>query len=112
MGKTIETNSYGDDLKSKFLALQEALTAKFGKPDDTSDFLQAGSIWNERRDWMMGLRKKERILASFWKFDNGASLMLEANALSGEKGYVTVSFEFPNFDTWKQEHDQKKNAAF
>ena len=24
------------------------------------DYLRAGSIWNERKEWMMGLLKKER----------------------------------------------------
>ena len=63
IGKDIATSTYGVELKSAFNEMEEKLGATYGK-HKTMDFLMPGSIWNEPNDWMMGLIKKERILAA------------------------------------------------
>lgn len=100
----IKTSIYGGELKGRFDDFRDALNSKYGRSRDY-DELRAGSIWDEPRDWMMGLRKKERSLASFWDSQEGsrmpnnlASIMLEARAISSEKGFLFLSYEYKNFD--------------
>ena len=82
------------------------------------DFLRSGSIWDEPEDWAMGLYKEERVLQSFWTFsparseDGVQAVYLTANALSSSKGYVSLFYEFSNFDQCSKELDKAKNAAF
>ena len=54
----IKTNIYGDEIKSKFKEIREALNSKYGKCK-TYDHLRTGSIWDEPRDLMRGLKKKK-----------------------------------------------------
>jgi hypothetical protein len=65
IGKTINTSVYGDELRDAFNRLEADVARVYGR-NRKYDFLKARSIWNERRDWMMGLLKKERILAAYW----------------------------------------------
>ena len=102
IGNTLSTSAYGDDVRSTFRRLSEALSSKYGAPDLEFDFLRAGSIWNEPRDWMMGLQQEERTLANAWgdpengkEVGNGISvILLQANALSASKGYINVTYDF------------------
>lgn len=66
IGKNIQTSVYGVELKSAFNQMKERLQQFYGAPDVT-DFLMTGSIWNEPKDWMMALIKKERALGATWK---------------------------------------------
>jgi hypothetical protein len=111
--KDIETNVYGDDLKAKFKDLSTALTAKYGT-GDAVDTLRAGSIWKEPEDWMMGLVKDERTLTTFWKVDNGDlhAIMLEANGLSRNKGYISLQYEYVGFAKWVENYKSKQNSVF
>lgn len=101
--KVISTSVYGTELVSKFSDLENALTTKYGNPK-RYDFLREGSIWNERRDWMMGLRKKERTLTSYWTNedrelpDNVQAIELEAMAISTEQAMIKLGYEFKNSD--------------
>lgn len=110
IGVDVETSSSGFELRHSFDALEQALTDNYGTPEKTFDFLQAGSIWNEPQDWMMGLLKHDRVLAYYWSPKPGAihhieSIGLEAKALSSEKGYIVLSYEFEGFEQYA---DQKK----
>jgi hypothetical protein len=62
-GITITTSAYGSELKGDFKTVEGLLAEKYGK-HKPYDFLNAGSIWNAPREWMMGLLKKERSLDS------------------------------------------------
>jgi hypothetical protein len=114
--KDIQSSSYGNELKEKFIEIKEALAQKYGSPDKDFDFLRSGSIWNESKDWMMGLYKKERYLTSFWtapqnKLPNSiAAIKVEAIALGSSKGYVSFGYEFDNFDQCLSEKKAKSNA--
>lgn len=99
--KDISTSVYGTELTSKYSSLEEALTTKYGIPK-RYDYLRSGSIWNEPRDWMMALLKKERILGAFWDGkgrdwpDNLHSVDLQAVALGTEHATIRLSYEFKN----------------
>lgn len=99
--RLIETSVYGTQAASKFTSIEEALTTKYGNPKRL-DFLMSGSIWNEQRDWMMGLLKKERTLMSYWTNkehelpDKVSTVMLETIALDKERALVHLIYEFKN----------------
>ncbi|UOH17168.1 hypothetical protein [Acinetobacter sp. NyZ410] len=110
VGKTLNTNVYGDAIKSEFLDLKNLLTAKYGKPTRDYDFLRAGSIWKEHNDWMMGLYKEERTLTAMWGVNesNGIEdLMLNAIADSGNTGYVTITYELSNINSCSKERKSR-----
>jgi len=99
--KTISTSAYGNEIRSKFEGFESSLSSKYGKVQKF-DRLRSGSIWKEPRDWMMGLRKKERTLASFWEGEESplpdklGSISLEAVALNTENGFIKIGYEFKN----------------
>ncbi len=113
----VATSGYGTELRSAFERLEARLKVQYGKHERV-DFLQKGSIWNEPKDFMTGLLKEERILISYWSMEGGATLkdsisglMLEAHALSQEKGAISVGYEFQNRDECQKEHDAAEDNA-
>lgn len=56
ISKDIETSVYGEELKASFEEIRGALTKTYGE-GKTYDFLKYDSIWNEPKDWMMGMLK-------------------------------------------------------
>lgn len=111
-----EANSFGEQIIATFDELQSALTEKYGKPE-VYKFVQRGSIWNERRDFMMGLAKEERTHVAAWT--SGAtnslpqdieSISLHAVAFSSSKGAVKLTYEFKNLKSCFKEAKQKKHA--
>lgn len=109
VGKDINTSGPGEEVQTAFKEMLGALTQNYGNPDNVYDFLHVGSIWSDYQDWMMALLKDERSLAAYWKPDPiGAhitSILLEADAESHEKGYLTLGYEFEGFEKYS---DQKK----
>jgi hypothetical protein len=106
--KNVKTNSFGEALQGEFKGLQATLENQYGEVD-TIDSLQPGSAWDDPRDWMTGLMHDERALAAVWKLE-GISILEQAVALSSSEGYVRVVYEFPNFHTWKQDHEERKSS--
>jgi len=102
IGRTVSTSSFGTDLEGKFDEMEQKLIKSYG-PCTRTDALMPGSIWNEPRDWMTGLMKKERYLFCTWDQKSGAFLqnglkavVLGATALDDESGYVSVEYSFDN----------------
>ena len=116
--KDIPTSEYGTELKNEFESLQSALIEKYGIPTIKADRLFQGSIWNEPRDWMTALLKKERLLASSWSNEGKESIgndiesiTLEANAPSTSNGVIRLNYRFKNFKSCKSEINKASNAA-
>jgi hypothetical protein len=118
-GIDLETNGYGDALREKFAALSQQLISLYGEPSDQFDFLSSGSIWKEPQYWMMGLKQKERFLATDWQshsdrprmraLPNSLSIIyLRAVALSQNKGYLKLGYEF---DGWENAVEQREAAG-
>jgi hypothetical protein len=99
----IPTNVYGEQLKVEFERLRTGLSNKYGRGKDY-DFLQPGSIWKEPRDFMVGLKKQERVLATMWAApnkplpDNLGSVGVEAHAVSDDKGAIIITYESKDVD--------------
>ena len=98
IGKDIETNGDGTELRWAYLQAEKTLVKFYGKPKRTAHTLKAGSFWSERGDFMMGLSTKERSLESVWLFanraDHIAAIRLYGIATSRKLGRLNVRFEF------------------
>lgn len=98
----IQDSSYGDNTKSKFLSLKQALTQRYGTPSNDFDFLRAGAIWKEPNEWMWSISKKERTLASFWGSETNPAknpvkyIALQAKGVSPEVALISVGYELTN----------------
>ncbi|HEK0905417.1 TPA: hypothetical protein SMQ04_000127 [Pseudomonas putida] len=117
IGKTINTNDYGHQLRGTFESLQGALTTVYGKPK-IYDGLMPGSLWKEPRDWMMALHKKDRSLIAEWNATQSAPLKsdvkgitLVARAQGTDKGYVMAQYSFANESTCEAEEKQRTTGS-
>ena len=89
--------------------MKEKLTSQYGSCK-TIDYLMDGSIWDESRDWMMGLIKKERKLAAIWESEQDSKLAhnleiigLYAVPVRTDQGYIAIEYTFDNSITCESE---------
>jgi hypothetical protein len=130
-GKDIQTNRYGDRVKSAFIETQQALISTYGAPSEQFDFLNTGSAWEEPEYWMTGLQKEERTLSSYWKRDPKRCLVpdpsvcqpalnsnhivvisLHARASSDEVGFLSLGYEFEGFEEYSASKKAKAGSVF
>ncbi|WP_417635157.1 hypothetical protein, partial [Enterobacter hormaechei] len=67
VGKSIDTDSFGIALKSKYEELSDSLSSIYGKADK-NDFLISGSIWKEPREGANKRGNSSRLTQSFHFF--------------------------------------------
>jgi len=118
VGKTFQTSVYGSEVQKHFNDLKEQLEAVYG-PSKVYDTLMPGSIWNEPKDFMMGMVKKERFLAASWNRDTKHALPASlqeigvvATALSTNSAYVSVEFYGTNTAACEADVKAGKQNAF
>lgn len=123
VGKDISTSGFGDELKSAHMSMKDALTEKYGKPTDHFDFLKHGSIWTERKYWVMGMLKKDRTLMTAWQQktaknpkgvelpNNIMTIVIESEATQTDTGYISVRYEFSNLNECFEANSKEKNKA-
>jgi|SaaInlStandDraft_1057018.scaffolds.fasta_scaffold167151_1 hypothetical protein len=118
VGVTVSSSRYGEGVRNMFDRVNAALSKKYTS-GNLQDFLRTGSIWDEPEDFMMGLNKKERILAGYYDEEEGSVMVeniekayLRALALSNDKGYVVVDYYFENHDSCQAEVDAAENDVF
>lgn len=114
----IASDSFGNAIRSAMDSVKGDLSERYGKPTESFDFLQSGSIWNEPEDWLTGLSKEERTYAYFWRRPkNGAdpkiwreteTIGLVASAGS-QAGWFSIQYDFDNVELCDAE--LKKDAA-
>ena len=110
-GNDIKTNAFGEAVHGSFIEIRGAISQTYGQPEFNLDRVKAGSIWKEPEDWMMGLLKEERDLTTIWNTalpNHIQDIVIEAVALSQEKGYLRVIYEF---DGWNEYVDALKKKA-
>ncbi|MBS0967684.1 hypothetical protein P0E69_09685 [Chimaeribacter arupi] len=117
LGKTIDTDSYGLALQSKYKDLSESLSSIYGNAEK-NDFLLSGSIWKDPQDWMMALSKKERFLSAEWKGTSSSplknnlnSISIEARSSRSDKGYIFLQYNFKNIDVCNAEIENSKKSS-
>jgi len=101
LGKTIENDSYGIATRERVDAIAKQLRQKYGAPTKKHDFILPQSIWDAPDDWMMSIRRNERLYDYSWRSEDGfkpvgevIQVFVSANAVSGYGGYVAVDFHF------------------
>lgn len=93
---SIQTNEFGTQAKEAYENMKQQLSKGYGKPIEL-EYLKSGSIWDEPRDWMMGLVKQERTCSSFWMFEGRAdhlqSVLLDLTAKYTDTGRLVLRYE-------------------
>lgn len=117
IGKDITTNTYGSEVQSAFDEMRKRLGKNYGS-STLIDALYPNSIWNEPKDWMPGLLKKERLLVAKWDNVSGASLkdnlnmiIMGAGATNREKGYLGVDYHFKNEEECNKEITDQEDGS-
>jgi len=104
MGKNINTDGFGNELKSAFKTLKAALATIYGRPNHELDLLNNGSIWTGPDDWMAGLQKGERIFGCNWAgipLPNRISVIrIDVAAKSREAGCFYLTYEFEGYEAY------------
>ena len=113
-----DTSVYGTQLQDLYNKIKMSLSKTYGKYYE-KDSLKVGSIWNEPRDWMTSLLKKERDLFCYWSKDDGATLpddifyvQLEAKALSDDSGLLVLDYYFSNSEAAEKERESLTESVF
>lgn len=114
----IENDAYGSETRSRYNRIKQALINTYGECGEY-DFLRAGSIWNQPREWMMSLKTQNRVLVAFWPFPVGAKLknnintiMLEAVAFSMDTAAINLGYEFQDFLVVAGERNKADESVF
>ena len=117
IGKTINSNDYGHQLKSAFDNLKDALTSVYGKPE-VLDLLMPGSLWKNSNEWMMGLYKQDRSLIAEWNSSNTIPfksdikrITMAARAENSSTGYIMVQYSFTNQPTCEAEQKRRSTGS-
>ena len=116
-GLTISVNDEGDQLKDEFEKIYDGLISKYGK-GKRYDFVEGGEANREAEFWMVTLLHGERTLRVDWNYDDKTGgntqtgIALEANALSINKGYISVTYEFPGWNAYAEARKAKQDSVF
>jgi len=118
ISKDIPTSCFGTELKGEFMDLVSSIERAYGEYQ-LYDFLRPGSIWDESRDFMMGMIEKERGLAAFWEKDAKSSLPddlesvgVVARPASTSQGYLILEYTFRNFDEAQKKFREQQDSVF
>lgn len=113
IGRDVQTSGYGTELKTKYESFEQKLTKVYGN-NKSYDFLMPDSIWDEPKDFMMGLLRNERHKAALWNSaanskltDSLTEIGLITVAASRDTGYITIEYKFDNYDACKEEINTK-----
>ena len=102
VGKSYDGDKYGSNGRAAFQKFYDALVAKYGKATNDYDLIRASSIWDEPEDYAMSLRQDDRMKASLWDKNNLPTgfdaIALQLKAVSGSTTYLSLTYEFSNFD--------------
>ena len=114
IGKDIRSNCFGEAVHSSFIEIQDVIAETYGQPDIKLDYLLTGSNWKDHKDWMTGLFKEERTLATAWLLSRewGYGIVLAARALSSDLGRLELTYEFDRWEQYLDAVKKKAGAAF
>jgi hypothetical protein len=117
IGKDHPGDISGAEIRGVYSHLSDALTEKYGK-HKTFDFIKAGSIWKDEGDFAMSLYQKERTLETFWDAEEASTLPsdlssidLQVTASSRSSTYLTLAYEFSNWDQCSQAREESDTSG-
>jgi hypothetical protein len=112
----ISSDSYGSVLRTRFNNMSTAIKGKYGEPANEFDFLRYGSLWNEDREFIMGILKKERTLATYWNLSENEnkvkSIGLIVGANYSDAFYINLTYEFEGFDEYSDNKNKEKSENY
>ncbi len=112
----VKTDGWGTELKITYKDALNALNETYGKGDEI-DRLAPGSLWDEPRDYMMGLLEGERILGAKWVFADGEQhplneIFMQVEAISRKLGGVAIFYSSKASTKFEMEEREKDKARF
>ena len=117
-GRTINSSSHGVEIMARYRQLRDAIANTYGKYGE-SDFLRSGSIWDEPEDWMMALRRNERVLQAAYDAEEGSTMrnnvkqiLLDAMAIDSSSGWILIQYKFENEEECQAEINQTTESIF
>ena len=113
VSKDIRTSDDGSDLKLAFNTMKSGLESKYGA-SKSLDSCKGSDVECESQFYMMQLMENNRSLFALWSPTTaaGTGIVLEGKALGINKGYLALSYEFPGWDKYVEEMDNRKNSVF
>ncbi|MEM8933140.1 MAG: hypothetical protein AAGE94_18275 [Acidobacteriota bacterium] len=117
IGNEIATSSHGIQLRTAFEDMQGKLASSYGDSELT-DFLLTGSLWDAPEHFMMGLLKKERLLAAEWSRQHGSELPEDIDKIflaiqpSGtDSGFLVIEYSLSNFEACEAAIARQEDSA-
>ena len=100
LGKRINNDNYGSMSRKEADEIALEVARKYGPQTNKHDFVLPNSIWEESRDWMMGVNVKERYYGYDWEEDEGykrvgdvEAIRVFVRAISSDSGRVVATFK-------------------
>ncbi|WP_338503683.1 hypothetical protein V6R86_08435 [Sphingomonas kaistensis] len=93
----LNNDAYGTRVRQQHGDLRGQLEKRYG-PGKTTDFLVAGSIWDEDRDWTQGLSANERHYFTIWERpyaqlpEDLTNVFLGANGFGGDETSFSIEY--------------------
>ena len=116
IGKDIQDGGNGVATKVEAAALQKQLENKYGTPTQTVDFQSGGS--DEPEFWVMHLSENQQTYAIIWTFKQPttasgdiSAIGIEAKAQGTSRTFLTLRYEFQNFEKCQAIKNQKEADA-
>lgn len=113
LGKSTQGDAGGEEVRSRFESLKNALTNSYGDSED-QDYLKRGSMWKRPQDFMMSLYKEERVYESTWKPQNKPNnidfIRLSIVGEGPSKGYLRLSYELEGWDDYVDARDKQDDS--
>ncbi len=112
----ISSDSYGSVLRTRFTNMSTAIKGKYGEPAKEYDFLRYGSLWNEDREFIMGIVKKERTLSTYWNLSENENKVKSIGLITGARYsdafYIILSYEFEGYDEYSDNKNKEKSENY
>lgn len=105
IGKVHDNDRFGHAVRDAFAELKQALQTRYGDAY-TGDFLREGALWDGPDEWVMAVRKNERVFQAVWDREEGSTLpedlaeiILNVNANGSDSAWIALQYRFANEKT-------------
>jgi hypothetical protein len=117
VGRDIDDNGYGSNTKSAHAELVTLLSKPYGPADESMDLILPGSLWDGPNEWLMSIKKQERIVTSIWKDLAVTSkpdldrIYLAVSATGSKTGWVGLEYYAKYYDDCAQANAESESDA-
>lgn len=114
VGRNVTSNSYGTSIRAETDELAKQISVRYGEPQLFDDLLP-GSIWDEPRDWLVSLVKKERRYTYKWEStpeEHVNEIYLAALAIDDDTTYPVAEFYLANYQDCEASTKKGEASSF